>query len=31
MQYKLTIPVSFLVHNLYKNNTLELFYILTTF
>lgn len=31
MQYKLTIQVSFLVHNLYKNNTLELFYILTTF
>lgn len=31
MRYKLTIQVSFLVHNLYKNNTLELFYILTTF
>lgn len=31
MQYKLTIQVSFLVHNLYKNNTLELFYILTIF
>lgn len=31
MQYKLTIQVSFLVHNLYNKNILELFYILTAF